>query len=241
MPFLVCMWVAMVLPVRAELLCDGKTIPSGTVCCEGGTYCPANHMCIREGGQMRCLPYSSPRACKGGKYCGPGYVCAPEGGCLSVTSTRYCGGRQFCKPGFVCLNDKSCLSITSERYCGDGKYCNLGSRCIGNGKCESVTATGPSTNPPTGSPTGKGKIPDSCLSIGESKRVSGTIGECTKKDGSTGHYYFTMVKSTGARGCPKEIDFDYLDKDDDKIYQFSTPFNVQTCDAPPITIEVVNK
>lgn len=230
-------------PAYADLVCDGRPMPYGKVCCRGGSYCEPGHMCVQEEGSMRCLALNSPRACSGGGWCNKGSVCAPEGGCLSVESVRYCGGRQFCKAGFACLPDKTCLSVTSERYCGDGKYCEPGSRCVGDGKCQRLTASTPTPrfDPLSGGNAGKPNISDSCLSIGESKRVGGMLGECTKKNGAKGHYYFTMVRSTGAKGCPKEIEFDYLDRDDDEVYSFSTPFNVQTCDAPPVAIEVVNE
>jgi hypothetical protein len=228
-------------PARAELTCDGRPIPYGKVCCQGGSFCDQGNMCVQEGGSMKCLPTSSPRACANGKYCDKDSVCAPEGGCLSVHSERYCGGRSFCKVGAACLNDKTCLSVTSERYCGNRKYCDVGQRCVGDGKCQSISVSstpGIGSAPGGSSSHGKPTISNSCLQIGESKRVGGMIGECIKKDGSNGHFYFTMVRSTGGPGCPKDIEFDYLDSDDGSVPSYFTPFNVQTCDQPPSAIEV---
>ncbi len=227
-------------PARAELLCDGLVIPYGTICCKGGRYCQPGNMCINGGAE--CLPLSSPRACSGGGYCDKGSVCAPERGkCVSEKAPRYCGGRSFCGQDEACVDDgKNCIKLSSERYCGNGNYCKPGQRCVGTDKCETIGAPRIDLNPRSGSGSGSGKAPisDACLHVGESKRVSGMIGECTKKDGSTGHWYFTMVRSTMAPGCPKEIEFDYLDPDDDTMPSFYTPFKVQTCDGPPIGIEV---
>jgi hypothetical protein len=230
---------------QAELLCDGHPMPPGKVCCRGGRYCEPGNVCA-DGG-MKCVSRSSPGVCSDGKsVCEKGSVCTPQGGCIAATSERYCGGRKFCAPGFACIAGDKCLSVTSDRYCGGGKYCNEGYKCAGNGKCTSVAASPPAalprfgTNSESGSGGGKATISDSCLSVGEPKEVTGSIGACKNSNGTKGHWYFTMVRSTLASGCPREIDFDYLDPDG-SVPQFSTPFNVQTCGAPPAAIGVVNK
>lgn len=225
-------------PAQATLLCDGRTIPDGTVCCKGGMYCESGHMC---GGGNDCIPLSSPRACAGGRYCEKGSVCAPEQGkCLSEKAPRYCGNRHFCGQDEACVDGgKSCIKLSSDRYCGNGNYCKPGQRCVGTDKCETISAPRIDISPRSGSGSGKPPpISDACLLVGESKRVSGMIGECAKKDGSTGHWYFTWVKSTMAEGCPKEIEFDYLDPDDGTVPSYFTPLNVQTCDAPPRAVGV---
>jgi len=85
-------------------------------------------------------------------------------------------------------------------------------------------------------PARSGPVSDTCLSVAETKVVSGSVGECETKDGTKGHWNFTYVRSTLTMGCPKEIDFTYYDPGDEAVEQFSTPFNVQTCNAPPVGI-----
>jgi hypothetical protein len=106
------MHIAALPPAHAELLCDGRPIPPGKVCCSGGRHCEQGTMCI-EGG-MRCLPLSSPRACSNNQYCPQGSVCAPEGGCISASFDRYCGGRSFCKSGWYCVGDGKCRSYAAD-------------------------------------------------------------------------------------------------------------------------------
>jgi hypothetical protein len=86
-------------------------------------------------------------------------------------------------------------------------------------------------------PPRKAPLVDGCLQVGDTKVVSGSMGECQKADGSTGHWNFTMVRSSGQNGCPKIIDFQYNDPDSG-VTQFSTPMNVQVCDGPPTGIRI---
>jgi hypothetical protein len=81
-------------------------------------------------------------------------------------------------------------------------------------------------------------ISDTCLVVGNTKVVSGSIGECEKKDGSKGHWNMTWVTSTMVRGCPKEIEFSYYDPGDEQVERFFTPLNLQTCDSPPTDTKV---
>jgi hypothetical protein len=86
-------------------------------------------------------------------------------------------------------------------------------------------------------PRARAPLLESCLQVAETKVVSGSIGECAKADGSTGHWNFTWVRSSGQTGCPKEIEFQYNDPDSG-VTEFSTPINVQTCDLPPTGIHI---
>jgi hypothetical protein len=133
--------------------------------------------------------------------------------------------------------------MDSPRYCGDGKYCEAGFVCAGGGKCRSESASIPDGLGSNDAPEDKSGAPisNSCLKIGPTKTVSGFIGECTMKDGSTAHNTFTMVTSTMAQGCPKEIEFDYLDTDTGELLSWYTPFNVQVCGGEPFAIGVKNK
>jgi hypothetical protein len=182
--------------------------------------------------------------CGNGRYCEQGSVCAPEGGCLKVEAPRYCGERKFCGEDEACIdNGAHCIKLASPRFCGvsGGKteYCKEGYHCAGD-KCAPDHDDTPDfgSGSDSGSSDGSGKIASSCLRVGESKRVGGMIGECTKKDGSTGHWYFTNVTSTMAYGCPKSIEFDYLDPDTQDVESYYTPFKVQTCDGPPEAVDV---
>jgi len=83
-------------------------------------------------------------------------------------------------------------------------------------------------------------VSDSCLVADDTKVVSGRIGECQKQSGETGHWNFTLVHSSMKQGCPKAIDFQYRDPDSGNIESYSTPFNVQLCDARPERITVNN-
>jgi hypothetical protein len=87
-------------------------------------------------------------------------------------------------------------------------------------------------------PAGKAPLVEGCLQVGDTKVVSGSMGECQKANGSTGHWNFTWVRSSGQGGCPKEIDFQYFDPDTGKTESYSTPFNVQLCDARPQRITI---
>ena len=79
---------------------------------------------------------------------------------------------------------------------------------------------------------------DSCLTYSAATRLGGSVGECTRKDGGTGHWYFTYVHSTMINGCPKEIDFKFYNQDINEVEQYSTPFNVQVCDYPAQAISI---
>lgn len=232
--------VSVGLPLTAAdagYTCGVGSVPAGAVCCSRTTYCNQGFTC---GSGSECIPNSSPRACGGGEYCEKGYVCAPERGkCMPVDSPRYCGGKSFCKADEACVdNGKNCIKLSSDRYCGGGRYCEAGYHCAGNNKCAPNTSFQDFGAGNTIGSGGSGKISDACLKVGTSNRMGGMIGECIKKDGSTGHWYTTLVSSTRAEGCPQSIEFDYLDTDTGDVESYYTPFTVQTCDAPPAAIGV---
>jgi hypothetical protein len=97
--------------------------------------------------------------------------------------------------------------------------------CSGGMPATENSASSPSDNSPA-------PVSDACLTYSSPKYVGGSVGECTRKDGSTGHWYFTYVHSTMGPGCPKEIDFTVKNPDTGDVEQYSTPFNVQVCDHP---------
>lgn len=88
-----------------------------------------------------------------------------------------------------------------------------------------------------GAPAARAPLLESCLQVADTKVTPGSMGECTKADGSIGHWNFTLVRSSGKNGCPKIIDFQYNDPNSG-VTQFSTPMNVQVCDGPPTGIRI---
>lgn len=133
-----------------------------------------------------------------------------------------------------CATEAEIYSSNSRLYQRVKQLCDQESTTCSNA-CFGLKPAG--VNPP---PPQEGEAPtlDYCLTYSTPKYVGGSIGECTKKDGTTGHRYFTYVHSTKTNGCPIEIDFEYFNKDIDSIEQYSTPFNVQTCDYPAQSISV---
>src|SRR4051794_2187357 len=90
------------------------------------------------------------------------------------------------------------------RSCGDGGPAQFHRRgCI---TTTSLTRALPAASVP---PAGGAAMPDPCLIVQEPKVASGWIGECTRPDGARGHWNYTVVDSSMARGCPKSIEFSY--------------------------------
>ena len=58
--------------------CPGGCAPLGSVCCRGGTYCPAGNICTKE---RSCLRRNDPRVCRNGNYCYVGEYCGPDNRC----------------------------------------------------------------------------------------------------------------------------------------------------------------
>ncbi len=94
-------------------------------------------------------------------------------------------------------------------------------------------------SPPASRPQADGAaMPDPCLVVQEPKVVSGWAGECTRPDGARGHWNYTVVVSSLARGCPESIEFSYRGPGGKTSPGNFTPFKVQTCDGGPLDIQV---
>lgn len=228
-------------PLGSKCCANGKYAPPGRHCCADGSNCENGWLCVSDG---KCLKKTSPRVCSNGtSYCDSGKICITGNKCLAVESERVCSDLKYCPEGFACTNEGTCLSTSSNRYCGGGKYCSEGYECAGEGKCRAIASFpgAPSTPPGTNSAGNKPPVSDTCLVVGNSVRVGGSIGECTKKDGSKSHYFMTSVRSSGAPGCPSSIEFEVTDPGDGVTEKWYTPFKVQTCGGPPVGVRAVGR
>jgi hypothetical protein len=219
---------------------SGGCAPLGSVCCNDGKHW-CNQGTICERGTDFCIKKSSPRVCSNGtSYCDKESVCITGNKCLSIESPRYCGGGKYCNEGFACITGNKCLAMTSPRYCGGGRFCEEGYECAGDNKCRSTASSGGSGLGSGGGSGDRGKPPpvaDGCLVVEPSREVT-ALGRCTKQDGTKSHWFFTKVRSSGVGGCPKSIEFDYLDSDDGSVQSYFTPFDVQICGGEPLAVEV---
>jgi hypothetical protein len=96
---------------------------------------------------------------------------------------------------------------------------------------------GRTTQTPPQSAAGAAPLIAGCLVVYPTKVVSGSMGECDRKNGSKGHWNFTLVRSNVSRACPKNFEFEFIDPDEG-LTSYSTPMNVQTCGEPPSDIRV---
>ena len=206
---------------------SGGSGGGGSSCKAGWGKCP---------GASGCAPLGS--VCCGTGYCDAGQICLKdEKSCLKQSSNRICPDKTICKSGSMCMKDNTCLSLTSPRYCGAGKYCGEGSECVDEDKCRRVSSSSPSAPSGSGGARKAPPISDACLVV-DPPRVITSLGSCKRKDGSKSHWHYTLVHSSNAPGCPKSIEFDYLDPDEGGVPSYFTPFDVQICGGEPQAVEV---
>ena len=79
-----------------------SNIPSGSVSCGGGRFCPRGTACASHN---KCMPAGS--ADCGSYTCNSGSKCSTGGGCVPKESAD-CGGGHYCTKGMVCIGTEKC-------------------------------------------------------------------------------------------------------------------------------------
>ena len=89
---------ALVDPCPGQAVCGNGCMPVGDVCCNDGTYCPANNYCAggycyTTGGGGSCLSLGEETCTNSDGI----EDCAPIG-------ASCCGNHKYCPAGTVCVN-----------------------------------------------------------------------------------------------------------------------------------------